>query len=102
MSLFEQNKEFYNRPIRLTLSEQKNPDSIINGFCGAHHLYEIRKYLWDLLETALTTNEGVFQDAESRQAILVFYAHLEELMEAIYLKNDQKVLKRGKIEEKKA
>jgi hypothetical protein len=87
MGIYAQNKAFFNQPIRLEKEEMANPDLVIEAFRNAHHLHEIRQYLWDLLETAITTENTAFQDASSRNHILFFYQELESLIEAIYMKN---------------
>lgn len=87
MGMYSIHQVFYDKPIRISKEEQIKPLEVIRHFCGAYHLHEIRQYLSDSLEVALTTENCIYEEAESRNSLLVFYRQLEEALEAIYLIN---------------
>ena len=84
MDVFSKNRSFYDQIIRLDAEELQRPTEVLISFREAYHLYEIRKMLWNLVETALTTENEAFEQAAHREALLVFYGQLEEVMEAVY------------------
>ena len=90
MTVFTRHKAFFDQPIHLETEEIAQPETVIRAFCGAFHLHETRQHLWDLLETALTSDNTAFQDAETRNNIMLFYNQLEELLEAVYIRNQAK------------
>ena len=87
MNFFTRHKAFFDQPIRLEREEIAQPEAVMQAFCGAYHLHETRQRLWDLLETALTSENTPFQDAEARTNIMLFYNQLEELLEAVYIRS---------------
>ena len=89
MSIYSRHKSFFNQPIRLNREEILSPDGVIRTFCNAHHLYEIRQHLWNLVETAISTENELYEEAEKRSALLFFYGQLEEVIEAVYVKERQ-------------
>jgi len=86
MSIYSRHKSFFNQPIRLNREDMLNPDSVIQTFCNAHHLYDIRQHLWNLVETAISSENELYEEAETRSALLFFYGQLEEVIEAVYVK----------------
>lgn len=85
MTIFEQNKEFYNQPIRLDKEQKKDPLQVINDFFGDIHLWECKEELAGWLEVALTTSNSQFDVAGQRKPIFTFAEKLEELVEAAYI-----------------
>lgn len=83
MNLFEQNKDFYNQPIRLTAEQIDNPVIVLEDFFSNFHLYESRELLADWLRAVLTTPNAQFAEASERSGIVVFAEKLEELLEAV-------------------
>ncbi len=83
MNVFEQNKDFYNNPIRLSPDQLQDPLKVLREFFIDFHLYESRALLADWLQTALTTPNSQFAEAAERNAIAVFAEKLEELLEAV-------------------
>ncbi len=79
MQRFEANKEFFNKPV---LTGSRNPYEIIRTFFEDRKMYEVRIQLWNLVETALTSENIQFSEASDRQSLIHFYGQLEELIEA--------------------
>jgi len=90
MGFYLRHKDFYNQPIRLDKEQQAKPDEVIQSFCGAYQLHEIRQHLWDFLEIAVTTDNYVFDDPGERNNIFLFYHQLEEAIEALYVMHAKK------------
>jgi len=86
MVTFAKHRNFYNELIRLEREEISHPESVMKVFCADYQLFEIRQRLWDLVETALTTDNSAFSEAGQREAILLFYNRLEEVIEATFCK----------------
>ena len=85
MFYYDQHRDFFNGTVRLSEDEQGDPLEVIRRFYGAHHVYTIRNNLWKLLEVALTTENGWFNEAYDRSGILCFVGQLEALLEAVAL-----------------
>lgn len=85
MNQFEQNKEFYNQPVRLSAEQIAEPAEVLSAFFEDFHLYECRILLHDWLQAALTTPNSQFAEADQRNEISVFAEKLEELLEAALL-----------------
>lgn len=85
MSIYRRNKEFYDKPIRLTRKERKKPFLVIDEFLAAFHLSEIREDLEKLTYVAITSKNDEFQKPEERANILLLKERLEQFLEAIYL-----------------
>lgn len=83
---FSKHRNFYNTFIRLETEEIDHPESVIATFCGDYQLFEIRQQLWDLVETALTTENSAFSEARQRESVMLFYNKLEEVLEANFAK----------------
>jgi hypothetical protein len=79
MHHFEVYQEFYNKPI---LTGSEGPFGIIHTFFEDIQMHEVRQRLWNLVETAITSDIIQFSEAEDRQALLNFYCRIEELVEA--------------------
>ena len=79
MQRFYDNKEFFNKPV---LTGAQNPYEIIKTYFQDREMYEVRIRLWNLVETALTSNNIQFSEAEERLSLIHFYGQLEELIEA--------------------
>jgi len=87
--------DFYNQPIRLTEEQMKEPMTVIQEFFRNFHLIDVRQKLWNWFETAITTEDGLFDEAMERSGLVHFYNQLEELAEAAYL-IDQQARKKGR------
>jgi hypothetical protein len=85
MSPFQNNPEFYDRPIRLTEQQKEQPLEVIRSFFQNCHLHELRRVLWKMLETSLTVRNSVYDDATERSQLLWFYRELETMLEASFL-----------------
>lgn len=82
MHNFELHPEFYNQPILLTEEEKKDPLPVIKQFFDDIKLIEVRIYLYNLLEVALTRPNTIYDDASERDAVLCFVKELEKMAEA--------------------
>ncbi len=76
---FEENQEFFNKPI---LTGSREPFGIIRTFFEDIQMYEVRQRLWNLVETAIVSDNIQFSEADDRQSLLNFYTRVEELVEA--------------------
>ena len=85
MQHFHLHMDFYNQPIRLTEEQMKEPMTVIQEFFRNFHLIDVRQNLWNWFETALTTEDGLFDGGLERSRLIHFYTQLEELAEAAYL-----------------
>jgi hypothetical protein len=84
LPFFEQ-KELFDRVLRLGKGEQLDPYGVIERFFGDYRLHECRQYLWTMVETCLTTDNAEFSDPEERADLLLRYRDLEGFLEAGYL-----------------
>ena len=83
-------RDFYNESIRLREDQLTDPESVLDEFFVDYQMVEVRQQLWDLLETALTSENTAFAEAPQREALLLFYYRLEEVMEAVFIKYFQR------------
>jgi hypothetical protein len=84
LPFFEQ-KELFDRVLRLGKEEQLDPYGVIERFFGDYRLHECRQNLWTMVETCLTTDNAEFSDPEERADLLLRYRDLEGFLEAGYL-----------------
>lgn len=89
MQPFDLNPEFYSQPIWLTQEEKENPIAVIKQFFEDVKLIEVREYLHNLLEIALTTPNNIYDDARERDAVICFCRQLEKMVEAVQLLQSQ-------------
>ncbi|WP_037360740.1 hypothetical protein [Asinibacterium sp. OR53] len=85
MQPFDLHPEFYSQPIWLTQEEKENPMAVIKQFFEDVKLIEVRGYLNNLLEVALTTPNNIYDDSRERDAVLCFIKQLEKMVEAVPL-----------------
>jgi hypothetical protein len=98
MQHFYDNKEFFNQPV---LTGAQNPYEIIKAYFEDREMYEVRIRLWNLVETALTSDNIQFSEAAERLSLIHFYGQLEELVEAtmkIALEIEEKLTSTQEIE----
>jgi hypothetical protein len=79
MQRFYDNKEFFNKPV---LTGNRNPYEIIKSYFDDREMYEVRIRLWNLVETALCSDNIQFHEPSERMSLIHFYGQLEELIEA--------------------
>lgn len=79
MHHFEENQEFFNKPV---LTGTQDPFGIICTFFEDIQMYEVRQRLWNLVETAIVSDNIQFSESRDRQSLLNFYIRVEELIEA--------------------
>ena len=85
MSPFLEQKELFDKVLRLREDEKRNPMIVIERFFGDYRLHECRYNLWMMVETCLTTDNAEFSDPEERANLILRYKDLEGLLEAGYL-----------------
>ncbi len=90
MSIYHRHSEFYNGPVRLTMQQMEDPTEVIHHFTNDIPLSEVRKYLWELVEVAITSESHLFENNFKRNGLMNFYRELETVMEAIYLQHQEK------------
>ncbi len=85
MYCIEQNKDFFDRPVRLSLEERNDAMNVIGCFFSSMPLSDIRIQLQRLLYAALTTSDEHFSDASERKNIHWFINETESFFEAALL-----------------
>jgi len=76
---------FQNQPIRLSEEEKAAPLEALRDFFDNCPLGDIRKTLWQMVETSLAVPYSVYDKASERQYLLWFYRQLETALEASWL-----------------
>lgn len=79
MQPFYDHKEFFNRPV---FTGSQNPYETIKAYFEDREMYEVRTRLWNLVETALTSDNIQFHEPSERLSLIHFYGQLEGLIEA--------------------
>jgi hypothetical protein len=79
MQRFYTHKEFFNKPI---LTGDQNPYQTIKAYFDDREMYEVRIRLWNLVETALCSDNIQFHEPSERMSLIHFYGQLEKLIEA--------------------
>ena len=82
MSHFQQHPAFFNKPIRLTEEEKKNPMSVIIYFFTDYNLSEVREIHQNIDHSCLTSDVPPFDNPEERDSLLSFRESEEKVMEA--------------------
>ncbi|WP_127131293.1 hypothetical protein [Pseudoflavitalea rhizosphaerae] len=77
--------KFFNKPVRLTREQKKNPSAVILEFFTTYHLDDIRHLLWQWIEAAMTSDGDQFESPSDRSDLLFFYRNLELMSEAAYM-----------------
>jgi len=85
MSHFQQHPAFFNKPIKLTEEEKKDPMSVIIDFFTDYNLSEVREINQSIDHICLTSDAPPFDDPEERDNLLSFRENEEKLMEAALL-----------------
>ena len=89
MSQYLEQKELFDKVLRLTKEEIQDPMLTIEQFFSDYRLHECRHHLWTMVETCLTTENTGYNGAEERGNLLWQHRDLERLLEAcsLLLKN---------------
>jgi len=82
MNYFQTHPGFYDEPIRLSEEEKGEPLEILRSFFQNCPLSQIRRLLWQMVETSLAVPYSVFDKASERQTLLWFYREVETVLEA--------------------
>lgn len=84
MQAFKRTK-FCKKPVRLSKKQKKDPKKVIRDFYTWYHLGDLRHYLGEWVESAITTENPQFESAKDRSNLLFFCRNLELLAEAAFL-----------------
>lgn len=87
---FQRFKDFYNQPILLSPEQQQDPAQVLQEFCSAFHLHEMRRVLAELMEVAITTSNEAYSEPRQRKDIVFVCGKIEELIEAAYILHEKK------------
>jgi hypothetical protein len=79
MQPYHDHKEFFNKPV---FTGDQNPYQIIKAYFDDREMYEVRTRLWNLVETALCSDNIQYHKASERMSLIHFYGQLEGLIEA--------------------
>jgi hypothetical protein len=79
MQPYHDHKEFFNRPV---FTGDQNPYQIIKAYFDDREMYEVRTRLWNLVETALCSDNIQYHEPSERMSLIHFYGQLEGLIEA--------------------
>ena len=79
MQPYSSHKEFFNKPV---FTGDQNPYETIKNYFDDREMYEVRSRLWNLIETALTSNNIQYHEPSERLSLIHFYGQLEGLIEA--------------------
>ena len=74
----------------LTDKETNNPQEALQQFFEDYHLSEVRQHLWNLFETAVTSQNDIYAEASERNKLLEFLQRVEKILEAAYLISEVK------------
>jgi hypothetical protein len=77
--------KFYNKAVRLSKKQRKNPAAVIREFYTWYHLDDLRNFLWEWMEAVVSSDCEQFESARDRSNLLFFYRNLELLAEAAYM-----------------
>jgi hypothetical protein len=79
MQPYHDHKEFFNKPV---FTGDQSPYHIIKEYFDDREMYEVRSRLWNLVETALCSDNIQFHEPSERMSLIHFYGQLEGLIEA--------------------
>ena len=82
MSHFQQHPAFFNKPIKLSEDEKKDPMRVIIDFFTDYNLSEVREINQNIDHVCLTSNVPPFDDPEERDNLLSFRESEEKVLEA--------------------
>jgi len=85
MSLFLDQQEIFNKPIRLSIQERIHPIIIFNEFFTDYHLSDLRHNLWEIVQACITSDNPYFDDPAKRADLFMFYERIEGLLEAAHI-----------------
>ncbi|NML19734.1 hypothetical protein HHL16_02560 [Pseudoflavitalea sp. G-6-1-2] len=77
--------KFFNKPVRLSKKQRKDPAAVLKEFFTWYHLDDLRSMLWQWLEAGIATDAAQFESARDRSNLLFFYRNVELLAEAAYM-----------------
>lgn len=89
MKTLNKHPKWFNKPLRLTKMEKKNPILVFNEFFECYHLHDCREVLWDFLIKAVCHDNCSPQE---RSCYLHFYEQVEQLIEAVFIVRRSKSL----------
>ena len=85
MSYYLNHPEFFNRPIRLTEEERKDPLKVVSCFFDDYTLSEIRDHNQQMDYVCLSADSQSFQEPDERDFLLCYRNEEEKVLEAAFL-----------------
>jgi len=85
MSIYTDNPNLFNQPLRLTEDEKADPNLVFSEFFVDYSLSECRDWLLKIVTTCLTDSGIEFDEADKRSDLLHFAERLEAILEATAL-----------------
>jgi hypothetical protein len=85
MSIYLENQEIFNGPLRLTLEQRANPQQVFVDFIDDYSLSLSRDWIWKMVNTCQISDDPLFNDRYAREDLLLFGERLEALLEAVSL-----------------
>jgi hypothetical protein len=82
MSIYTDNPNVFNQPLRLSIEERSNPRQVFTEFFVDYSLSECRDWLSRIVNTCLTSYDVEFNDPDKRDDLLHFVERLEAILEA--------------------
>jgi hypothetical protein len=82
MSHFQQHHGFYDKPIRLSEEEKKDPLKVIDEFFTDYNLSEIREINHDVDRVCLSSDAPPFHDPEEQDLLISYRESEEKVLEA--------------------
>jgi len=76
--------KLYDQPIWLSKEEKEAPLLVIKRFFEDYKLNELRCYLWQMVETCLTSENTQFAEPVKRADLLHYCQSLEKVLEAAH------------------
>jgi len=95
MSIYIDNPNVFNQPLRLSVEQRGNPHLVFADFFVDFSLSECRDWLSRIVNTCLTSSDVEFDDADKRSDLLHFAERLEAILEATTIPTQQN---RGRLE----
>jgi hypothetical protein len=85
MSIYTENQEIFNQPLRLTLEQRANPQQVFVDFMEDYSLSGNRDWIWKMVNTCQISDDPLYNDPYAREDLLLYGERLEALLEAVSL-----------------
>jgi hypothetical protein len=75
----------FNLPLQLSAENKADPQRVFADFFGDYNLSECREWIWNVVETCLTSSNPSFADPDKRGDLLLFRKRMEAVLEAAFI-----------------